>query len=664
MKSSRNFFRVFIIVLLCSFLSFISVFGLLTSLPRDVRIAILIFVWMVLLISLISSLFISNVEVILFLTLAQLLWPIFGFSIKLFFHSTLFFGPGMAIAVNMIGIVGTLFCLIGLYLKEKLMIIKVFFLPFLQALDKINLSRKSFNSLVEKLENETTTTFRLLSSQFQSFDVPPDWMLSDSGDVEENFTKQLQDSCIKIAGEYLSQCPNRMLPACRSVFPPPILDKISCPPLVSAACTSQVGNITTYCRLPNIDFHKLGNHVENMKLALNALNDSVAFETPFASLGQFRSESIEMYSLPLEILQNVTILFWVFVGVCWIYFILKRFYLSVKIYRRYKEDLSYENEYLDHKWVQLNRPELFPLTKREETFHSESVLRFLACAFMSLLFDPAKLAKDCSLILIVLTVAVADSAIAVIFNFMSEFTFKVPIHGAAGFMFNIQGTSTVAQLLRAVLGGFALISEDCDYADSNQCIKQHQPIDHRAMFLLWSLAIFYYLHHGITQRTEYILCRICDFLCPALAARRTQHLVDNIIRRRQNLTKMIMDIVVDFNKLDPEIKRSLCSSKSPDQQRLLVVKFYSVWRPFVKWIPTFVVNIISETCYGLVNVNCQICWFDSIHVYCNCALLCQKCSFYIHNASLPICPICDHQIVRVSRWFSSNTYYYNSERQK
>jgi hypothetical protein len=98
----------------------------------------------------------------------------------------------------------------------------------------------------------------------------------------------------------------------------------------------------------------------------------------------------------------------------------------------------------------------------------------------------------------------------------------VPSYGSARFVFNVQGDGLFASLMRAVLGGFSLESKYCKIADSSACNTAFVPVDWRTWLMLFLLAIFYFVIGIYQSKSDFIMCRICDFLIPKRGEERAE----------------------------------------------------------------------------------------------------------------------------------------------
>ena len=629
-----------VVLILCSCPGLVTFVALWEALPEEVRIAILASSWLMTVIYLVSVIRLKHAHVILVLTIIQCASPICGFGGKAIFNTTLLFGPGMSVALNLIGVLSSLICLVGLYLQEKLMVIKVVLLPVFQTLEDLNKSTSSFQSLMAEIFKRTASMFASIISLLPPADKVVDWMTADPLNIGKMLKNQVTKACNNTANMYKENCPKWLGDACKKEASFIFSLFNACKALVDSACETIIPNVTQFCTMPDFDANKIGHQVVNIRSALNQISQAIDTGNSTAILGVIDGRLPDLEMKILMALPYVKMSLWIIFGIFMATTIFNKFRIACRLAHRYYTDLGLENDYLNLRWVRRHRPEVLPLTKRETALFQESAIGFFGGTVRSLLLNPKTLVKNLSLVLIVLTVVSANLALSKIQEFTQRFNnITAPIEGKADFQFNVQGTSTLAWLLRLVLQGFNVISSDCDVADSSSCISVHRPLDDGSMFLLWTLAIFYCFSDRIKKRQHYILCRFCDFLCPRQAARRAEYLTDYIERKRSDVGTLVEDLLKSFQNLDKKTKKALTCGMTPDEQGQAVSEFYQDWASKLKWMPMLVSNWILRRNYGLWNLNCQVCWTQVVKVQCQCALMCEECASFIQNENR-FCSLC------------------------
>jgi hypothetical protein len=208
-------------------------------------------------------------------------------------------------------------------------------------------------------------------------------------------------------------------------------------------------------------------------------------------------------------------------------------------------------------------------------------------------------------------------------HLLMNIQFVVPNYGSARFVFNVQGDGLFASLMRAVLGGFSLESKYCKIADSSACNTAFVPVDWRTWLMLFLLAIFYFMIGLYQSKSDYLMCRLSDFLIPKRGEERAEVILEEIEEERRKRSVIVMALAKE------ELTDSCCNRDQND----LIISFYKPRRWYHRFMPTAVLSIIAHFKFGIENIMCQICLQDVIvaRYRCRTLLFCEECKYHLTN---------------------------------
>ena len=149
------------------------------------------------------------------LTLVSLLVPLVGFVVQRWFETVMFFGPVLSIVINTGSILNQIVCLIGLFLDEKLTIVKLFLLPFIQMFDSI------FNKN-DELRNELKpidfTTSGLMDKLLYRLDENGKKTFKNPAELGTMISEGLSNTCTIQGLVFQKSCPSAVQAGCESVL--------------------------------------------------------------------------------------------------------------------------------------------------------------------------------------------------------------------------------------------------------------------------------------------------------------------------------------------------------------------------------------------------------------------------------------------------------------
>ncbi|EFX79677.1 hypothetical protein DAPPUDRAFT_104203 [Daphnia pulex] len=298
------------------------------------------------------------------------------------------------------------------------------------------------------------------------------------------------------------------------------------------------------------------------------------------------------------------------------------------------QDLAHRNHFFKMKITCFARKRLHHLSMSSLEVHSrfftvEQKLRVwmkksLYTSFTRVMFDyiyimynyPSRFAESVRLIIKVMFCFWFEQSAKYLHHLLMNIQFVVPNYGSARFVFNVQGDGIFAVLMRAVLGGFSLESKYCKIADTSACNTAFIPVDWRTWVMLFLLAFFYFLIGLYQSKSDYIMCRICDFLIPKRGEERTEVTLEEINEERRKRSVVVEKLA------DEEIKHP-CFDRG---QNDAIISFYQPRRWYHRFMPTLILSLIAHWKLGVDSILCQICGQDIItgRFRCKTLLFCEE----------------------------------------
>ncbi|EFX79507.1 hypothetical protein DAPPUDRAFT_104169 [Daphnia pulex] len=265
------------------------------------------------------------------------------------------------------------------------------------------------------------------------------------------------------------------------------------------------------------------------------------------------------------------------------------------------------------------------LTQREKGRYYTSFTRVMFDYIYIMYNYPSRFAESVRLIIKVMFCFWFEQSAKYLHHLLMNIQFVVPNYGSARFVFNVQGDGMFAVLMRAVLGGFSLESKYCKIADTSACNTAFIPVDWRTWVMLFLLAFFYFLIGLYQSKSDYIMCRICDFLIPKRGEERTEVTLEEINEERRKRS-----VVVE--KLAEEEIKHPCFDRG---QNDAIISFYQPRRWYHRFMPTLILSLIAYWKLGVDSILCQICGQDIItgRFRCKTLLFCEEC-----QCQLTCCP--------------------------
>ncbi|KAI9563739.1 hypothetical protein GHT06_011203 [Daphnia sinensis] len=459
------------------------------------------------------------------MTFIHLAIPLLNLVLRLIIETQLFLGPVLTSIINSLSILVHVFCLIGLYIDEKLLVVKVILLPFYQTF----LSLFDFNGRHSELINSIRQSVDDMTTGFFS---STDFKGKSVAQLDEMLASRLRQLCVNVTTSWYSTCPVLFARSCTAYIDQTDIAKLDqgfdvagqwltslilpsskgtgsvqrtlskqlCQQISLSACRAI--DITAYCS-PDDTFY--GQAYHTFLTAVEKLKASIVVQ-PWLHFNftLFDSGKTAYVSFHAD---------WIFFGrriaslclVAFFLFILFRALIqSVFFLRRYRTDFLFCSEATGLSWKSVSNAKL--MVKVLLFFLSEKAMKWMH-------------------------------------EQLQEIQFIEPERGEARLAFNVQGNGTIASVMRSLFGGFSLQSKYCTKADSSVCITPFFPVGWSTWIFLFLLAGFYVLIGMYAKKTDYLMCRICGRFIEHV--RRERKRVQQENSRRERLRKRLVSRTLD-----------------------------------------------------------------------------------------------------------------------
>lgn len=560
----------------------------------------------------------ANLSAVGVLTSMELLIPLFGFLIMNIFETRLFFGPILSLYINIGGIIIHILCLAALYIDEKLILVKVFFLPFYRMFQKVFGMGEKNQKEIDYMKANVHTLNREL---FTTFGQEPPREMSTLEQLNAAFTSALNTACKARQNEWSDQCWYFIRDRCKDETwnlgaIPYMIGWVLCPKVAYESC-DPVGKIDLdkFCSVPDSTF--FGAAYDGYQQAIEQLRRDIIID-PLRP--KVNSDILEMTAGFDLFAAKWT--WWVRHMISWglaglaIALVLLSLIYAIVFLVKYRRNIYFCNNYLSRSII--NRWGI-RLSRREKLRYYDSFISVMYDWISIMVRHPSRFAESLRLISKVMVCFWIEQSAKYLHNLLMNIQFVVPEYGDARFVFNVQGDGAIAVIMRAILGGFSLQSKYCKVADSSVCDTAFIPVKWQTWLLLFSLALFYFLIGIYQSKSDYIMCRICDFLINKQGEKRAEVTLEDVLEERRK-----REVVVEA--LAKEEIENPCFLRDDNN---LVLSFYQPRRWYHRFMPTFVLSTIAYCTLGVDSILCQVCSQNIItgRFKCNALLLCDECRF-------------------------------------
>ena len=554
-----------------------------------------------------------------FMTLLQLILPHSHLIIRLAFELQLFFGPVHIFFLNGGAMLVQLLCLLGLYIDEKLLIVKVLVLPLYRTLiDLFMGSNRRYSGLVQSLK-------RVATELFSSLQQP---LTGNGGQMDEQMKLQMRGMCENATRSWFTTCSNLFNSSCTvyingtdlvkvdqglnvagqwlsglfSIVPGTNTNKATavqrtaakqlCQQLSDMVCRPV--DLATYCTDQSI----ISRAYDIFKSALDQLQSFFSLNQSWIQLIADKLPISFVWEDFVSVFQlfrhSISIIF----ASLAIFLLLRALWRAIFFLRRYKTDLHFCND------------------DRQQ--------------WTSLLCDNIRFGRCKLLIRLCIFVAI-ERLIEGFYSTFQQVRFIVAERGSSRFAFQVQGDGPIATILRFLFGGFDISSNYCKLADASICVPEpYQPVSWISWTILFLLAILhpFALFYGSADE---ILCCICDrFIMPRIGRKRAQ------IKQSKRVERVRKTRIFIRRQTEERIHQvNLVSNR-------LLIAFYSRKRWYHhRYVPEIVQSIIAYFHSGRLLTNpslaCQICYqsrFEWMYK-CGTLLFCDNCRSHLKKYRCP-----------------------------
>ena len=565
------------------------------------------------------------------LTIIWLIVPLVGVVAFYAFQTTLFFGPAITNFINLCSLSLHLLCFAWLYIDEKLVIVRTLFLPLIKSIEQLtkksNESQQEIDLLQQKNENMTRDMFTsfqytepIKMNGWQKFDkIMTDTMRK----FCDNATDKLKTNDFP---EY--KCGWYFYPMCMSgTFQQgggvAALGFFLCPIVSTKACQFVGNKATDVC-----------NKVQNGSMF------TILFGEMAQTLEKIRSEIVVDPNIaPKKAVIDDVSGFNLFQAswTWWLHIVLEFGALSfvygllipsvlqaLPFLTAYKSNDNFNNNYLSNEYIESQGSDikLSRKDRRRYVAHTRKALK----DYIRYMWNnkPRFILLLLPLIMAIVAFAIDRSA-SYFHDMLMKVDFVVPVYGEVKFLFNVEGTSALASLIKSTLGAFSFKSTVCSVTDSKVCATGFKGVEWPVWVKLLVLYFFYFAVRIYQTKSNYIMCVVLDFLKPERARDRGNFLLRKI-REAQFQEREVR--VKAARRRGKEIKPIYSHDVDNDK----VAGFFLKHR----WVVTYLPNILA--CFiawimGASFIYCQWCGNDLVtHTFpCRTFLICEDCAFYVRH---------------------------------
>lgn len=549
------------------------------------------------------------------LTFIHLLLPLSGFVVRLVVEIQLLFGPIICQVMNIGSILVRIVCLIGLYIDEKLLVIKVILLPFYQTFISLFDQNDRHVELVESIKKSVIdmTTGLLSSADFKNtsaaqlnamlidrfrclcvnatiswYSACPVLFGRSCASLVDQTELSKVDKGLEVAGQWLT---GLILPSLKGT-PQKTLSKQLCQPIANSACRAM--NVTEYCT-PNQILY--GQAYQSFSTAVENLRETVLFQ-PWLRFNFTSYDSIPAVGRNFSLDSD-----WIWIGRYIVSFLLvgsalvlliRAFILAFLFVRQYRIDFNFFVSSGRKWWINLARLKL--------------LLKVIAFFFM-------------------------ERATQWTHEMLQKIRFSVPERGEARLAFNVQGNGTLATIVRSVLGSFTIQSKYCTQADTSFCNTPLFTVSWPTWISLFSLSALYFLGVGLLEnKANIVMSRVCDLLFHHYSHQKKE-IIFKLTREEDQRRRLVISVLVD---------EALSTSRPENNRRIL--HFYRQTRHccWYRFVPTVIQSMIADYKCQVDCLVCQICFQKEMttRFRCKTLLFCDECRPYLKR-----CP-CGRDICR------------------
>lgn len=476
------------------------------------------------------------------LTVLQLFFPLLGTILKLFLNIQLFFGPILNCVINGASISIHIICLIGLFVDEKFMILKVLLLPLYQTFTNLFIHNDKHSALLDSIRKSVEE----LSSGLMGGKPTTS---GDGQQLEGSFHNQLRRLCENTTLSWYATCPTLFARSCKDFADRTV-------PAQADQALQTAGQWLTDALIPTKQQNSGTVQRSASKTICQKMSDSVCRIVDLSGYCKpdetFYGSAYDFFNNALEKLKNITLI---------------QPWIKLKsIFRIPEEESSGSGDLFNFDLIRVIYRSLsiliallaFGLILRAlvQAFLFLRRYRRDPSAFRNYKIDWMRCSIKSGVLIRIIMWFLIEEAFQSLHEKLQNIRFRVPEKGDARFAFNIQGNGTIAAILSSVLGGFDLQSRYCTEADAVVCSTLFFPLGWRSWTALFVLGSLYTFTDILVRHADYWM----SFLCSRFFFRKSTEVVISklkIEKKRERVLTVERWAEKALESIDPEENKRL-----------------------------------------------------------------------------------------------------------
>lgn len=559
-------------------------------------------------------------------TLIELFIPMLGMLARFYLNTNLFFGPFLSLVINLGGLLVQSLCFVALYIDEKLMVVKLFFLPFYQICQRIFTSSQRAGQTVRLMQSEAESITR---SIFTAMDISPPDDLTGLQRIDKAMTDALSMACKTRTMRFMGVCYSFVRKQCLetawNVDPMAyVVATFMCGNAALESCSvmrsKTVDQLDSFCRVQNQS--AFGFVYNSLQEQLNDLHRQIVIDPLAPKVNPDILEATTGFDL-----LAASWTWWVARALRWgmaafcLAVLFVAFIQAVSFLYKYYSDVYFCNNYLSY--TKIEEEWRIKLTRKEQTKYYGSFAQAVWDLILFIYRQPQRYSQSVRPLVYTLVCWSVEKLAFKVHQLMDCMNFVVPELGDSRFTFNVQGSGMLALQLRLILGGFSIQSKYCKVVDSYACKTAFLPVDWQEYMKLLTVAFFYFAIGVFQSRSDYLMCRLADFFIPSQGEKRAEVILEDILFERQKRMKIISNMAIEEFE-DPVFDKT---------QNDLIIRFYLPRRWYHRFFPTLGLQLIAYFVYGIDNILCQVCGSSIVEARFRCRnlLMCEECVMYVRQ---------------------------------
>jgi len=574
--------------------------------------------------------------------LIHLFIPMIGTLAYAKFNTTFFFGPILSVLINVSQVILHTLCLFWLYIEEKLIIVKTLFLPLILTFENmVKESEKSQSQIDFMRQSNENMTLDI----FNSFEYEGEIKLSNVQALDKALTKAMFFMCSKLQGDWKLSCYPMIKAACADAswqiggvigFFAPFL---FCPSIATEMCkdtTDLSGDFNTveeFCKESTASnesiftflFHKIGDYWEQIRREIVVDPNTISVNQQL--MGELDGFNLFQANWTWYLRMILEFGFSSFVCALIITAVIQASFALTA----YKSNDDFNNNYLSKDYIESRAQEGQPirLTRKEKRKYVTNIKKSVDDYLRYMWYNKPRFYDIVKPLLLATFVYFFDIGCKLLHDKLQTIDFVVGEFGEARFIFNVEGTSVMANMMKTILGGFSFHSKYCTVTDSSICFSSFDTIPSIVWVEVFLLAGVYFLIGVFNTKSNYFLCVAFDFLMPERARARGDALFEKIVKAQKQHRK-VRYLAAKERAENPGYVKNIDNEK--------VMAFFRSYRIWITYLPDLLINMLAFTQGAHPSVYCQFgCGQIVTNTFvCKQFLFCEDCAFHLIHCPCPL----------------------------